>query len=1005
MSMRHARPLTSAFGLAAALATAALLQASTPGSGTIPTPDDDTLGTRHTLTYRTGSFAAGSLAGTEVRDTVRICTQAVTPPAVCDVFSVSLDLPSGYWSARRGTLVASVKWADAPDGNDLDLYIVDEQDAIVGSGTTDNTVSASETATLVNPGTGPRTYRVVVVNWLTTTPIDSASGVVTFNLVPQTPPPPPPPPEAPPYAPRFFDYKPPSGLGENAGEPTLGVNFRTGNVMYIAMLETLRASFDDRSSPAGASWANRSFLTTSIETFDPILFTDSTTGRTFVSQLLPTKASLSAFTSDDGERWDISQGAGINSGVDHQTIGGGRLPPGLTSIALDGYPHAVYYASQDVAAAEFALSLDGGRTYGPAVPMYTIGSCAGLHGHIKVSPVDGAVYVPLGNCGLQDLAGEGAQAAAASYDGGLTWSLSRIPGSKSSTWDPSIGVSRGGVVYFGYGDNGDRTPRVAVSRDRGRTWTVGPPLGAEHSIRRIAFPAVVAGDDGRAAFAFLGTRDEGEALSSGATFEGTWQLYVSTTYDGGATWVTVNATGEDPVQRGNVCDAGTSCPGSPNTRNLLDFMDVQIDAKGRILVAYADGCVTAACVAGVDRSGDGFLDARDNDAEDKAALARQSGGLGLLAEFDPPVPSVPAAPRLSAALQGSWAFLAWSTPDDGGASITGYRIYRDGSPVATVDADANGYEDGSTAAGTRYEVSALNALGEGARSPAAVPAVPVSGCAVPGLLVADDQVDAPPNAPLQPAVDVRTIHAAEPYGDGSGALHFTIGTGGSVLPPSSQWYLIWQRTAPDETHDRNYVAMKTDLAGRASFEHGRVSYPVSTGGPQANQGNVPTRVGTASGSYDPGGAIHIVVPTASVDNVGPGATLLGVEARTFLGRSDALPINQNLASDFSPAGSYALVGNAACKQPPDAPTALKAAWKKRAVTLTWTDNSSDETGFLIERSTSAGDGYVEVAQASGNATTFVDATAIRKTTYFYRVRAANGAARSAYSNAASVRTR
>lgn len=199
-------------------------------------------------------------------------------------------------------------------------------------------------------------------------------------------------------------------------------------------------------------------------------------------------------------------------------------------------------------------------------------------------------------------------------------------------------------MYFGYGDDGDRIPRVAVSRNKGQTWTVGPDLGKDHGIKRIAFPAMVAGDDNRAAFAFLGTTHDGEALGSGADFEGTWQLYVSTTYDGGATWVTVNATADDPVQRGNVCDAGLNCPGSPNTRNLLDFMDVQTDARGRILVGYADGCVSPNCIADVDKNGDGFLNALDNDAEDKAAIARQSGGLGLFAEFDPPVPAPP-APR------------------------------------------------------------------------------------------------------------------------------------------------------------------------------------------------------------------------------------------------------------------------------------------------------------------------------------------------------------------------
>ena len=70
---------------------------------------------------------------------------------------MNFNLPEGYWQNRRGTLTATVKWADAPDGNDMDLYIVTGL-AIVGSSTNDNTAAASETATLYNPGTGPRTY-------------------------------------------------------------------------------------------------------------------------------------------------------------------------------------------------------------------------------------------------------------------------------------------------------------------------------------------------------------------------------------------------------------------------------------------------------------------------------------------------------------------------------------------------------------------------------------------------------------------------------------------------------------------------------------------------------------------------------------------------------------------------------------------------------------------------------------------------------------------------------
>jgi len=201
------------------------------------------------------------------------------------------------------------------------------------------------------------------------------------------------------------------------------------------------------------------------------------------------------------------------------------------------------------------------------------------------------------------------------------------------------------------------------------------------------------------------------------------------------------------------------------------------------------------------------------------------------------------------------------------------------------------------------------------------------------------------------------------------------------------------------------VAMRTDLLSRPSFEHGRVSYPVSTGAPAANQGNIPTRFGAAAGSYDPAtGTLRLEVPTAGVDNVAAGDTLLAIEARTFLGRNDSLPVNQNLTSDFAAGGSYTLVGNASCQQPPAAPTALAATATKgqRTVVLSWTDNAADETGYIVERSATPDGGFVEVASLQADAAAHTDSTVVKKTTYFYRVRAVRGSARSPYSNIASV---
>src|SRR6185295_12326830 len=159
---------------------------------------------------------------------------------------------------------------------------------------------------------------------------------------------------------------------------------------------------------------------------------DPVTGRTFADQLEGlTPFSTLEYTDDDGNLFIPSQGSGVVSGIDHQTIGGGPLAAPLT---LDPntpgpYPHAVYYCAQAAVPANCALSLDGGLTFGPAVPMWTK-ECGGLHGHLKISPKDGTVYIPNRGCG-------GRQGLAVSTDNGITWDIRTIPNTATGESDPS----------------------------------------------------------------------------------------------------------------------------------------------------------------------------------------------------------------------------------------------------------------------------------------------------------------------------------------------------------------------------------------------------------------------------------------------------------------------------------------------------------------------------------------------------------------------------------------
>jgi hypothetical protein len=423
-------------------------------------------------------------------------------------------------------------------------------------------------------------------------------------------------------APTFRSYPAPADKANDAGEPTIGVNPKTGAVMFIAGLKTYRIGDFDARGAGTSTWTDVSYFLTSIATADPILETDTTTGRTFVNQLMYSNpGSVMAYTDDDGKTWTpVPYGSGVGLNIDHQTVGFGPWVKGSPFQSPTGYPNAIYYCTNDAAASDCAISLDGGDTFLPARPAYLSEDCAAIHGHLKSAP-DGTIYLPPDGCTAIDGPGDPA-GVVVSRDNSFSWSVKRVPGSDSGdAGHPSIGIASDGALYLAYGsktaeDEPSGPVQVAKTTDRGESWTKPVTLGAELGVKAASFPVAVAGDPGRAAVGFLGTTDE-ENPRREATFTGRWDLYISTTYDGGATWHTVNATPDNPIQIGSICTGGLSCG---SDRNLLDFNDMVIDERGRIVVGLADGCVKTTCTK-ADRAQHGLL-------------VRQVSGKGLLAEFD-----------------------------------------------------------------------------------------------------------------------------------------------------------------------------------------------------------------------------------------------------------------------------------------------------------------------------------------------------------------------------------
>ena len=117
-----------------------------------------------------------------------------------------------------------------------------------------------------------------------------------------------------------------------------------------------------------------------------------------------------------------------------------------------------------------------------------------------------------------------------------------------------------------------------------------------------------------------------------------------------------------------------------------------------------------------------------------------------------------------------------------------------------------------------------------------------------------------------------------------------------------------------------------------------------------------------------------------------------------------LTIDQGSAAHEATRLDYVLI--AAASAPPAAPGALLAsAMSPGTVTLGWADNSCNESGFTLQRSTSADfSTALQTFTLAANQTSYNDSGLASATTYYYRLRATNAAGQSSFSNVPAATT-
>ncbi len=308
--------------------------------------------------------------------------------------------------------------------------------------------------------------------------------------------------------------------------------------------------------------------------------------------------------------------------VDRQWVDAYIPPGGDTDHAQ------VYIAYHDFGPSQVwvSASSDGGAHFGLPVDIITspqaqlASYCNTIPGGLKVvqsGPHAGRIYAvwmaadpfnPLTGCNITQLAAFHQVWAAWSDDQGATWTDQPVfdagllhDGSEIFA-DLTLDNQGNPYVAFTMNIGSEFDTWLEASFDGGATWNgksdgTGTPYQVNATTGTHYFPAVAAGDPGKVVVAFLetpavvGSTPYGKPDEPNGDADADWYVAIAQSKNilSGQPTFTEKRLTKNPMHHGDICTLGIFCAVVPGTnRNLLDFIDVAVDASGRFHVAYTD---------------------------------------------------------------------------------------------------------------------------------------------------------------------------------------------------------------------------------------------------------------------------------------------------------------------------------------------------------------------------------------------------------------------------------